>query len=75
MYATGKSEPSYSSHALSQLSHSEASEGGMKVGRIEDPLYKDSYLGIFHLPSSHLLRPPDVGKNTASNAKLNVPGL
>ena len=24
----------------------EASKGGMKVGRIKDPLYKDSYLGI-----------------------------
>ena len=30
----------------------------MKVGRIKDPLYEDSYLGISHLPSSHLLRPP-----------------
>ena len=30
----------------------------MKVGRIKDPLYKDYYLGISHLPSSHLLRPP-----------------
>ena len=25
---------------------SEASKGGMKVGRIKDPLYKDSYFGI-----------------------------
>ena len=24
----------------------EASKGGMKVGRIKDPLYKDSYFGI-----------------------------
>ena len=32
----------------------------MKVDRIKDPLYKDPYLGIFHLPSSHLLRPPRV---------------
>ena len=24
----------------------EASKGGMKVGRVKDPLYKDSYLGI-----------------------------
>ena len=24
----------------------EASIGGMKVGRVKDPLYKDSYLGI-----------------------------
>ena len=24
----------------------EASKGGMKVGRIKDPLYKDSYYGI-----------------------------
>ena len=24
----------------------EASQGGMKVGRVKDPLYKDSYLGI-----------------------------
>ena len=24
----------------------EASKGGMKVGRVNDPLYKDSYLGI-----------------------------
>ena len=29
-----------------------------EVGRIKDPLYEDSYLGISHLPSSHLLRPP-----------------
>ena len=46
---------------------SEASKGGMKVGRIKDLLYKDSYLGIFHLPSSHLLRPPTIliAKTTA----------
>ena len=37
---------------------SEACKGGMKVGRIKDPLHKDVYLGISHLPSSHLLRPP-----------------
>ena len=37
---------------------SEASEGGMKVGRIKDPLYKDYDLGISHLPSPHLLRIP-----------------
>ena len=37
---------------------SEASKGGMKAGRIKDPLYKDYYLGISHLPSPHLLRPP-----------------
>ena len=24
----------------------------MKVGRVKDPLYKDSYLGISHLPTS-----------------------
>ena len=30
----------------------------MKAGRIKDPLYKDYYLGLSHLPSSHLLRPP-----------------
>ena len=38
---------------------SEASKGGMKAGRIKDPLYKDYYLGISHLPSPHLLRPPN----------------
>ena len=32
---------------------SEASKGGMKVGRIKDPLCKDCYLGISHLPSSY----------------------
>ena len=32
----------------------------MKVGRIKDPLYKDYYLGISHLPSPHLLRIPRV---------------
>ena len=36
---------------------SETSKGGMKVGRMKDPLYKDSYLGISHLPSSHLRSP------------------
>ena len=44
--------PKHSSTSL------EASKGGMKVGRIKDPLYKDSILGLPHLPSSHLLRPP-----------------
>ena len=33
---------------------SEASKGGMRVGRIKDPLYKDSQMGLGHLPSSHL---------------------
>ena len=40
----------------------EASKGGMKVGRIKDPLYKDSYFGItpptfilpFEAPEYHL---------------------
>ena len=42
------------------LVFSEASKGGMEVGRIKDPLEKDSYLGVSqsHLPSSRLLRPP-----------------
>ena len=35
----------------------EASKGGTKVGRMKDPLYKDSYLGINPLPSSYLSRP------------------
>ena len=35
----------------------QASKGRMKVGRIKDPLYRDSYLGLPHLPSSYLLRP------------------
>ena len=36
----------------------------MKIGRIKDPLYKDYqyYLGISHLPSSHLLRPSIIVK-------------
>ena len=36
----------------------EASKGGMKVGRIKDPLYRDYYLGTSYLPSSHLFRRP-----------------
>ena len=35
----------------------EASKGGMKAGRIKDPLYKDYYLGISQLPSPYLLKP------------------
>ena len=30
----------------------------MEVGRIKDPLYEDYHVGIFHLASSHLFRPP-----------------
>ena len=33
----------------------------MKVGRIKDPLHKDDYLEISHLPSSHLLSSPILG--------------
>ena len=33
---------------------SEASNGGMQVGRIKGALYMDSCFGITHLPSSHL---------------------
>ena len=40
---------------------SEASKGGMKVGRIKDPLYKDYYSGITFIPpfeaSDHCTRP------------------
>ena len=43
---------------MQSLRFSEAPKGGMKVGRIKDPLYKDYYWGISHLPSPHLLRPP-----------------
>ena len=32
-----------------ELRLSEASQGGMKVRRIKDPLYKDYYLRISHL--------------------------
>ena len=31
---------------LIRFLHLEASKGGTKVGRMKDPLYKDSYLGI-----------------------------
>ena len=27
----------------------EATKGGMKVGRTEDPAFKDHYLGLLHL--------------------------
>ena len=33
----------------------------MNAGRIKDPFCKDSYLGISHLPSSRLSKPPEVG--------------
>ena len=42
----------------------------MKVGRIKDPLYEDDYLGISHLPSSHLLRPSE----TQDHAFVTQPG-
>ena len=32
---------------------SEASKGGMRVGRIKDPLYKDSQMGLGHLQYRH----------------------
>ena len=35
----------------------EASKGGTKVSRMKDPLYKDSYLRLPHLPSSYRCRP------------------
>ena len=36
----------------------EASQGGMKVGRIEGLVYEDSYLGIIHpTPGALRLRP------------------
>ena len=40
----------------------------MKVGRIKDPLYKDDYLGISHLPPPHLLRPPNLGSGAPYRA-------
>ena len=40
----------------------------MKVGRMKACLYKDSYLGIFHLPSSHL------GSPLSSGLKVWMPG-
>ena len=36
----------------------EASKSGIKVGRMKDPLHRDPYLGLPHLPSSYLLGPP-----------------
>ena len=44
----------------------------MKVGRIKDPLYEDYYLGISHLPSSHLLRPPTNGVKALAFRVLGV---
>ena len=44
-------------HPVSGVVLLEASKGGMKVGRIKDPLYQDPNLGLPHLPSSYLLRP------------------
>ena len=35
-----------SERGLKQIYLVEASKGGMKVSRIKDPLYKDSYFGI-----------------------------
>ena len=52
--------------------YSEASKGGMKAGRIKDPLYKDYYLRISHLPSPHLLRPPNYVKVPQSSCKKPV---
>ena len=42
---------------MQQGPYSEASKGGMKVGRMKDPLYTDSYLRIIPPPSSDLSRP------------------
>ena len=53
----GSKPPTPDSPKASSLAHqnllfsSEASRGGMKVGRTKDPFYKDHYLGIAHLPS------------------------
>ena len=43
---------------LGLMNSATKSKGGMKVGRIEDPLHKDSSLGVSHLPSPQLWRPP-----------------
>ena len=59
----------------SGASYSEAPKGGMKVGRIKDPLYKDHYWGISHLPSPHLLRPPSytgLSKQAPSTSDANL---
>ena len=41
----------------------------MKVGRRKDPLYRDSYFVLPHLPSSYPLRPlfPHLGAKGAKN--------
>ena len=55
----------------------------MNAGRIKDPFCKDSYLGISHLPSSRLSKPPEVGfpgssevsEPAGSSAKMKCPVL
>ena len=42
-FRTAKAPPQQTRH---DSLHLEASKGGTKVGRMKDPLYKDSYLGI-----------------------------
>ena len=55
----------------------EASKGGMKVGRIKDPLYKDSYFGITpptFIPPFEAAEPP-FRRSEASKQGLGFRGL
>ena len=61
--------------ALSWDPATKASKGGMKVGRIKDPLYEDPLLGLPHLPSSYLLRPLNAATEAARPPHSSAPRL